>query len=180
MISQSSWVLIFARFFCLLIGVPFTDPIRLKNVCGIDSNFPSKPELSAQFIYDYFFEQYSMKDFYQKFFIGAVCPLGLEYNGRNMNYYDNKVFMKHLLEYFIPDYIDKQINLGCSKKVAICLGEGLNYSILNKLNDQYHFFEKILKVSHPRYIMQYKRKQINNYIQQYIDACQLALKLVSK
>ena len=162
------------------LGVPLTDPIRLKTDCDIDSDFPPKPELSSQFIYDYFFQQYPMKDFYEKFYIGAVCPLGLECNGRNMNYYDNKIFMKTLLENFIPDQIDQQINLGCSKKVAICLGEGINYSTLHKLNNEYHFFKTILKVSHPRYIMQYKRKQINEYIQQYIDACQLALKLVSK
>jgi hypothetical protein len=119
-----------------------------------------------------------MKEFYRKFFIGAVCPLGLESNGRNMNYYDNKILLNNLLEHFIPNNIEKQIELGCSNKVAICLGEGTNYSILEKLNKDHHFFEKILKVSHPRYIMQYKRKSINDYIQQYIDACQLAEKLV--
>lgn len=119
-----------------------------------------------------------MNDFYAKFFIGAVCPLGLESKGRNMNYYDNKSFMNVLLEHFIPDYIEKQIELGCSRKVVICVGEGMNYSILDKLNKKYQFFEKIIKVSHPRYIMQYKRKSINDYVQQYIDACQLAAKLV--
>ncbi|CAF2475991.1 unnamed protein product [Rotaria sp. Silwood2] len=162
------------------LGVPLTDPIRLKTVCNIDSNFPLKPELSSKFIYDYFFNQYSMNDFYKKFFIGAVCPLGLECNGRNMNYYDNKTLMNNLLEYFIPDNIEKQINLGCSRKVAICLGEGTNYSILKKLNEKYNFFEKILKVSHPRYIMQYKRQSINDYVQQYVNACQLAETIVSK
>jgi hypothetical protein len=156
------------------LGVPLTDPIRLKTVCNIDSNFPLKPELSSQFIYDYFFHQYSMDEFYRKFFIGAVCPLGLECNGRNMNYYDNKTLMSTLLENFIPHNIQRQIDLGCSTKVAICLGEGINYSILEKLNNKHHFFENILKVSHPRYIMQYKRKSINDYIQQYIDVCQLA------
>ncbi|CAF2989637.1 unnamed protein product [Rotaria socialis] len=167
------------RFGSGITGVPLTDPIRLKTVCNIDSNFPLKPELSSKFIYDHFFTEYSMNEFYDKFFIGAVCPLGLESNGRNMNYYDNKIFMNELLEYFIPDSIEKQINLGCSRKVAICLGEGVNYSILNKLNTKHQFFEKILKISHPRFIMQYKRKTINDYVKQYIDACRLAEKLVS-
>ena len=152
----------------------------MKTVCHIESNFPPKPELSSQFIYDYFFDQYPMNEFYQKFFIGAVCPLGLESNGRNMNYYDNKILLNQLLENFIPDNLDKQIDLGCSKKVVICLGEGTNYSILEKLNQKYQFFEKIIKVSHPRYIMQYKRKSINDYIQQYIEACQVAEKLLHK
>lgn len=146
----------------------------MKTYCNIDSNFPLKSELSSQFIYDYFFQQYSLEDFYKKFFIGAVCPLGLEANGRNMNYYDNKNFMNQLLEHFIPDNIEKQIELGCTKKVVLCLGEGMNYTILNKLNKKYEFFEKIIKISHPRYIMQYKRKTINDFIKQYINACQLA------
>lgn len=119
-----------------------------------------------------------MKEFYERFFIGAVCPLGLERCGRNMNYYDEKSLLTNLLEHFIPDNIEKQIDLGCSRKVALCIGEGTNYSILMKLNQQYQFFQRIIQVSHPRYIMQYKRKSIDNYVQQYIQACQSALKLV--
>ena len=161
-----------------LIGVPLTDPIRLKTVCQIESDFALKPELSSQFIYDYFFSKYSMKEFYERFFIGAVCPLGLERRGRNMNYYDDKKLLTNLLEHFIPDNIEKQIDLGCSRKVALCLGEGTNYSILTKLNQQYQFFQRIIQVSHPRYIMQYKRKSIDDYVQQYIHACQSTLKLV--
>ena len=97
-----------------------------------------------------------------------------------MNYYDNKILMNNLLEDFIPDNIEKQIDLGCSKKVVICLGEGNNYSILDKLNRKYHFFENILKLPHPRYIMQYKRRLVNDYVQKYINTCQLAQELISK
>ena len=32
-------------------GIPFTDPIRLQNVCGIENNFEKKQELSSVFIY---------------------------------------------------------------------------------------------------------------------------------
>jgi hypothetical protein len=121
-----------------------------------------------------------VEEFYRKFFIGAICPLGLESNGKNMNYYDKKTFMHQLLEDFIPDHLQQQIDLGCSTKVAICLGEGLNYSILEKLNAKHNLFQKLLKIAHPRYIMQYKRKSINEYIQHYIDTCELAKQLVEK
>src|SRR4249920_3929412 len=33
-------------------GVPFTDPIRLQNDCGIPNDFQKKQELSSAFIYD--------------------------------------------------------------------------------------------------------------------------------
>src|SRR5215813_13363449 len=33
-------------------GIPFTDPVRLKNVCGIKNDFQKKQELSSVFIYD--------------------------------------------------------------------------------------------------------------------------------
>lgn len=142
-------------------------------------NCSTKSELSSQFFYDHLFQHYPMEDFYRKYFIGAVCPLGLEKNGRNMNYYDDKSLLNNLLQHYIPDNLDKQIEIGCSKKVAICLGEGTNYSILNRLNQQNQLFDKIIKVSHPRYIMQYKRQAINTYIEQYLNACQLAERLVS-
>lgn len=121
-----------------------------------------------------------MEDFYRKFFIGAVCPLGLESSGKNMNYYDDKRLLNSLLEHYIPENVEQQIQLGCSRRVAICLGEGLNYTTMEKLNKTHRFFDKLLKVAHPRYIMQYKRKQIADYVDQYINICQLAMKLVDK
>lgn len=152
----------------------------MKTICQIESNFPTKSELSAQFIYDFFLKRYSIDEFYRNFFIGAVCPLGLESNGRNMNYYDNKILMNQLVEHYIPEHLEKQIQLGCSTNVAICLGEGTNYSIIEKLNKKHHFFKKILKLAHPRYIMQYKRKMIDDYVEQYVKTCQLAKELAEK
>src|SRR5215210_9221015 len=33
-------------------GIPFTDPIRLQNDCGIENDFQKKQELSSVFMYD--------------------------------------------------------------------------------------------------------------------------------
>src|SRR6476659_8427252 len=33
-------------------GIPFTDPVRLQNVCGIENDWPKKQELSSVFMYD--------------------------------------------------------------------------------------------------------------------------------
>lgn len=88
--------------------------------------------------------------------------------------------MNQLVEHYIPEHLEKQIQLGCSTNVAICLGEGTNYSIIEKLNKKHHFFKKILKLAHPRYIMQYKRKMIDDYVEQYVKTCQLAKELAEK
>ncbi|CAF1177465.1 unnamed protein product [Didymodactylos carnosus] len=109
-----------------------------------------------------------------------MCPLGLIRNGRNMNYYDDKSLMKSL-EDIIVENIRKQIDqIDCHTKVAICLGEGQNYQVLNKLNQKHHFFDTVLKLAHPRYIMQYKQKFIQTYIEKYIDCCQIAVKLCNE
>src|SRR4051794_2176863 len=33
-------------------GIPFTDPIRLEKVCGIENKWPRKQELSSVFVYE--------------------------------------------------------------------------------------------------------------------------------
>ncbi|MBK8515911.1 MAG: DUF4918 family protein [Saprospiraceae bacterium] len=46
---------------------------------------------------------------------------------------------------------------------------GKNYNYLSRLNKQYQFFDKIVPLEHPRYIMQYKNKEKDRYIQEYIQ-----------
>lgn len=40
------------RFGGGITGIPFTDPIRLQIVCGIENSIPKKQELSSVFIYE--------------------------------------------------------------------------------------------------------------------------------
>ncbi|MBX9892465.1 MAG: DUF4918 family protein [Chitinophagaceae bacterium] len=37
------------------------------------------------------------------------------------------------------------------------------------MNDQYQWFQEIDVLPHPRFIMQYKRKYLQDYITQYLD-----------
>jgi hypothetical protein len=37
-----------------------------------------------------------------------------------------------------------------------------------KLNERYHFFEQIIPLPHPRFIMQYRRKKLDQFIQLYL------------
>jgi hypothetical protein len=51
--------------------------------------------------------------------------------------------------------------------VAFCLGEGKNFDWLNKFNNDFHVFHKIVPLPHPRFIMQYKLKTKEDYIKRY-------------
>lgn len=149
-------------------GIAFTDPVNLERFCGIKTNLSKSSELSSSFIYQAIEKYGGTESFFNKFFLTAVCPIGFTRNGKNMNYYDDKELEKETKDFIIKMLL-KQIGIGANKEVAICLGEGKNYSYLSKLNSKYAFFKKIIPLPHPRFIMQYKRKQLNYYLDMYMD-----------
>jgi Uracil DNA glycosylase superfamily len=150
-------------------GIPFTDPIRLENVCGIKNEFVKKQELSSVFIYSMIEAYGGVEKFYGQFYISATSPLGFIRDGRNLNYYDDKT-IKQLIEPFVIDCINRQLSWGLYHDICFCIGEGENLKYLQQLNSKHEWFKQIKPISHPRFIMQYKLKQKDIYIQQYIDA----------
>lgn len=156
------------RFGGGITGVPFTDPIKLETYCGIPNNLQKKAELSADFIYKMIEAYGGVEKFYHHYFIGAVCPLGFTKEGKNLNYYDQKDLEKSVYP-FIIERLKKQIALGINTDVCFCLGEGKNFEFLSKGNKEYSFFKKIIPLPHPRYIMQYRRKKINDFVTLYIE-----------
>jgi hypothetical protein len=161
------------RFGGGLTGIPFTDPKRLITECHI--NYSGKPahEPSSVFIYKMIHAYGGVEKFYYDFFINSPCPLGFtsNKNGKeiNYNYYDSNALMK-AVNGFMVENIKKLISLGVKTDACICLGTGKNEKILSKLNSEHHFFEKIIPLEHPRYIMQYKSKSMDEYITKYVDA----------
>lgn len=156
------------RFGGGITGVPFTDPIKLENICGIKNDLLKKPELSADFIHAMISAYGGVEKFFGRFYFNSISPLGFTYEGKNLNYYDTPALMKSL-ESFILSSIKKQIEFGVNCDVAFCLGEGDNYKYLVKLNDREKFFGKIVPLAHPRFIMQYKRKHVDVYVKDYIS-----------
>ncbi|QEC68397.1 DUF4918 family protein [Panacibacter ginsenosidivorans] len=150
-------------------GIPFTDPVRLQNDCGIENNFQKKQELSSVFIYDMINAYGGTQKFYSKFYISAVSPLGFVRAGKNLNYYDDKVLQQRI-EPFVIDCMEKQIVFGIKRNICFCIGEGENFKYLKKLNEKHAWFDEIKALSHPRFVMQYKLKTKDLYIQQYIHA----------
>jgi hypothetical protein len=149
-------------------GIPFTDPMKLEKFCNIPNELPKKTELSSDFIYTLIETYGGPKAFYQEFIFSSVCPLGFTKDGINMNYYDDKNLERAVRE-FIIESIQAQLNFPVDREVCFCLGEGLNYKYLSKLNTEYSFFKKIIPLPHPRFIMQYRRKKIAEFVNIYIQ-----------
>ena len=150
-------------------GIPFTDPIRLQQDCGIINNWQKKQELSSVFVYEVIKAFGGPEAFYQKFYVTAVSPLGFTKDGKNLNYYDDKELAESIKP-FAVDCLHQQLNWGLHRTTAFCLGDGKNFKFLSQLNQEHSFFEKIIPLPHPRFIMQYKLKEKEMYIGRYIAA----------
>lgn len=155
-------------------GIPFTDPVKLETHFGITTTLPRKPELSAEFIHRMMNAFGGYESFFSRFFINSVSPLGFVLDGKNLNYYDTPALRK-ALEPFIRESLERLITLGVRTDVAFCLGEGENFRYMTKLNEQLRLFGEIIPLAHPRFIMQYRRKRIDEYVELYITRMQDAL-----
>lgn len=156
------------RFGGGLTGIPFTDPIRLEQVCGIENHLSKKPELSSEFIYLVMEAFGGVEKFYSEFYFTSVSPLGFTQNKKNLNYYDNPVLQKRLKP-FMSTCMHTQLNWGLKTKTAFCLGEGDNFKFLGNWNKEEKFFEEIIPLPHPRFVMQYKRRQLDKFINVYLN-----------
>ena len=154
------------RFGAGLTGVTFTDPVALKEFCGIPNEFAPRRELSSDFVYKFIEQWGGANQFYRDFFLTAVCPLGFTKEGNNYNFYDDAELLAHLRP-FLLQTLASQISLGAHPHAAIVFGSGKNYKIFCELNKEGGFFKRIYSLDHPRFIMQYKRKQLEEYIQTY-------------
>lgn len=154
-------------------GIPFTDTEALK-ICGIENKVDETKELSAEFIYTVIARYGGPEKFYRHFFLTSICPIGFIKEGVNFNYYDDTKFLKTTLPYIIKTF-EKQMTFG-SKSVAIVLGKGKNFRTVLDINRECGFFKEVLPLEHPRFIMQYRRKQIEEYSTVYRKTLAAALK----
>lgn len=157
-----------------LTGVPFTDPKRLMKECGIPYQGRVTHEPSSVFIYEMIQAYGGPEAFYKDFYINSPCPLGftsVDLNGRekNYNYYDSKELIS-AVKGFMIESVRKLIAMGVNTDTCFCFGTGKNEQFLTKLNEEHKFFKKIIALEHPRFIMQYKNKQKEFYIDKYLSA----------
>lgn len=153
------------RFGAGITGVPFTDPIRLDTL-GIENSFSKRQELSSVFVYDMINDCGGPDLFYSQFYITSLSPLGFVRHGKNYNYYDDKQLTEILQEYIIQN-IETQIEFGADRSVVYCLGQGKNFTHLQSFNEKYKWWDRVVPLPHPRWVMQYKLKQKSHFIDVY-------------
>jgi hypothetical protein len=154
------------RFGAGTTGVPFTDPVSLELHCGIPNAFAKRRELSAVFIEQLLDRFGGPGEFYKSFFITAASPVGFTRNGKNYNYYDNPELLTAVRP-FIVKMMRAQLDFGARRDVAVVLGTGKNFDFLRRLNDEHSFFDKLVCVEHPRFIMQYRRPHVRRFLDKY-------------
>ena len=159
------------RFGAGITGVNFTAARQLTEACGIAHPFGNGSELSAEFIYAMIGAYGGPEKFYGDYFIGSVCPLGFVKGGKNINYYDDKE-LQNAVEPFIIESIEKQLSFPVDRGRCLCIGGEKNFRYLSRLNQRFQWFNEIVPLPHPRFIMQYRRKEMAPFIQQYLDALQ--------
>ena len=153
------------RFGAGVTGIPFTDPVRLESECGIANTFKKRSELSSEFIYMLIDQMGGPDHFYKHYFIGAVSPLGFVKDNKNFNYYDSIELMRALKPFIIHNLVE-QIGLGINSRKCYCLGQGKNFEYLEMINREIGLFDEIIPIPHPRWVMQYKRKDLKKILQE--------------
>ena len=156
-----------------LTGIPFTDSLRLERL-GMDTLGLKTHEPSAVFMEAMMNAYGGAQRFYQEFYINSPLPLGLLHqnakgNWVNANYYDHKGLVESTLP-FIEHTMQQYQSMSIQWDVVYCLGQGKNAAFLNKLNQQKHYFKRLVPLAHPRYVVQYKHKQMSDYIQRFMNA----------
>ncbi len=162
------------RFGAGITGTPFTDPVKLEEICGIPNSFKKRVELSADFVYTFIDAFGGPKHFYQHFYITSLCPLGFIKDGKNYNYYDSKALEKAVEPYIIHN-LKTLLKDGCNAQTALCMGQGKNYHYFKKLNQKQGFFKTIIPLPHPRWVMQYRRKKVKEFTKLFVETLEKSL-----
>ena len=156
------------RFGAGITGVTFTDPVALEDFCGIPNHLARRRELSSIFVYDVVERLGGAAAFYRSVFLSAICPLGFTKSGKNVNYYDDRALEKAVTP-FIVRSMDRQIGLGCRTDHVVVLGRSANAKYLRRMNELHGWFEQVHVLDHPRPIMQYRRKRVEEYVREYAE-----------
>lgn len=152
-------------------GIPFTDPKRLADIVKIPWNGAISHEPSSVYVYDMIEAYGGPEAFYGQYFINSVSPLGFTImkNGKevNYNYYDSPELQKRVMP-FILSNLETLRAMDFDMETVYCLGVR-NAKCLAEINARAKVFGSIVPLEHPRYIMQYKLRSKEAYIQKYLS-----------
>jgi hypothetical protein len=160
------------RFGAGTTGIPFTDTKRLQDVCGIPIDSPGTHEPSSVFIYEMIERYGGVRPFYGDYYINSISPLGFlrlsdKGNWINCNYYDSEELFRSL-EPFLVSTLRDQIRFGLETDRCFVLGKK-NARYIDRINKKEKLFGSLSVLDHPRYIVQYRAKQKEQYLKDYLN-----------
>lgn len=152
-------------------GVPFTDTKRLESKCGIRMSSARTHEISSVFMYDMIDAYGGPGAFYHDFYINSPFPLAIVKQTRNgsflnANYYDDPALFLDVKP-FMVESLKNHISLGLDTDEVFVLGKK-NAGFLAKINAEEKLFGRLTVLDHPRFIQQYKSKEKERYIEDYV------------
>jgi hypothetical protein len=155
-------------------GLSFTDTKRCESDLGIPVQGLRTHEPSSDFFYRMVRAGGGPEAFYSRVYVHAICPLGFvkeQANGTaiNLNYYDDKA-LEQAVTPFVEQWLRTLVKCGMRTDTVLCIGTGRNAAYFTKLNERLGLFGKIVALEHPRYVMQYKARSIDVYIDKYLQA----------
>lgn len=159
-------------------GLSFTDTKRCESDLGIPVQGIRTHEPSSDFFYRMVRAAGGADVFYRAVYVHAVCPLGFVRTGSNggpvnLNYYDDKA-LEQAVTPFVERWLHTLVHCGMRTDTVLCIGTGKNATYFNRLNDRLGLFERVVALEHPRYVMQYKARQLDHYVDRYLQALQAA------
>ncbi len=163
-----------ARRGTAITGIPYEDAQHLYEQTGIKINDFYINKASSNFLYEVMDKYGGCEKFYSKFYMNFICPLGIvKINDKgheiNCNYYENKQLC-HSLNSFMINSLRKQLAFNIDTSICYCIGSGENLRYLESINRHYKFFDKIIPLEHPRFIMQYNSKDKDKFLNKYLCA----------
>lgn len=154
-------------------GLSFTDTKRCESDLGIPVSGLRTHEPSSDFFYRMVRAAGGADAFYRRVYVHAICPLGFVKGGVNLNYYDDKALEKAVTP-FVEKWLRTLVLCGMRADTVLIIGTGKNAAYFSKLNERLQLFHRIIALEHPRYVMQYKARNLDTYIAKYlaaIEAC---------
>ncbi|HKK89497.1 MAG TPA: uracil-DNA glycosylase family protein [Saprospiraceae bacterium] len=155
------------RFGAGVTAIPFTDPLRLRDECGITHALQGGRELSSVFVYELIEQMGGVKAFYGQFYISSVSPLGYVRDGKNLNYYDDQALFESWKPWIVRQ-MWRQLDWPVRRDKVILWGKGKNYKYFKALNEEEGFFDEIVVLPHPRWVMQYRLKEKAKWLDNFV------------
>lgn len=124
--------------------------------------------MSAEFISMVIAAYGGPDDFYRDVYLSALSPLGFVRNGVNINFYDDAALEKMMTPHII-EWMNDVFAHSVRRDVTILLGSGKLRTFMERSVRDAVGIKEVIYLDHPRYIMQYRRRDVGDYVQLYVE-----------